>query len=50
MGNALMLEHHYDRNLETEQHRLSLEARVLHQVSMDGQAVFRFAVRGSTAR
>ena len=45
MGNALMLEHHYDRNLETEQHRLSIEQSASSKVSMDGQAVFRFAVR-----
>ena len=45
MGNALMLEHHYDRNLETEQRRLSIEQSASSKVSMDGQAVFRFAVR-----
>ena len=45
MGNALMLEHHYDRNLETKQHRLSLEQGAASKVCMDGQAVFRFAVR-----
>ena len=43
MGNALMLEHHYDRNLETEQHRLNIEQSASSKVSMDGQAVFRFA-------
>ena len=37
MGNALMLEHHYDRNLEIKQHRLSMEQGAASKVCMGRQ-------------
>lgn len=45
MGNALVLERRYDRNLKTEQESPDRNKDAASKVRMDGQAVFRFAVR-----